>query len=47
MHQAGQERREQTRGVEAVVEKSDLYLKEKEKREEEDRAVSILITSAI
>lgn len=33
MHQAGQKRREQTRGVEAVMEESDLYLQEREKRE--------------
>lgn len=32
MHQAGQKRRAQTRGVKAVMEKSDLYLQEREKR---------------
>lgn len=36
MHQAGQKRREQTRGVEAVMEKSDLYLQEKEKEEKRE-----------
>ena len=39
MHQAGQKRREQTRGVEAVMEKSDLYLLEKEKGRKEGREV--------
>lgn len=45
MHQAGQKKREQTRGVEAVMEKSDLYLQEQEKEgkeeKEQDRVVSI------
>lgn len=37
MHQAGQKRRDQTRGVEAVTEKSDLYLQEREKGGREGR----------